>query len=257
MQEILGRPNRNHQRHAFAFVGLIRCGECGAAVTAENKVQRHGHHYVYYHCTKRKLGPRCSQSSIEVDALEEQIRAFLGRIQIDEELLAWSMNEFRGMETEHRSRVSPIRKSLAAAIQEIRAESAELLTLRCRRLVSDDVFALKSQEITNREISVREKLLHEDTGAKQWFEPSAKTFVFANEAPKLFPMASNANRRQILLSLGSNLELRGKILRMSAQTPFLLVERGRRDSHWGTIVDAYAPTLSTIRTTFHGRVSAN
>jgi len=38
VQELLGRPNRQpRQRHAFAFTGLIRCGECGASVTAENK----------------------------------------------------------------------------------------------------------------------------------------------------------------------------------------------------------------------------
>jgi site-specific DNA recombinase len=97
--------------HPFPFTGLIRCGECGAAVTAEEKYQlicvrcrckfasRNTDrcprcqtqvsemtnptllHYTYYHCTKRK-DPRCSQRGVEVRELERQIDAYLSRIQI-------------------------------------------------------------------------------------------------------------------------------------------------------------------------------
>src|SRR5262249_6570083 len=40
-QQILGRNGRpRRQRHHFAFVGMIRCGECGMAVTAEEHVKK-------------------------------------------------------------------------------------------------------------------------------------------------------------------------------------------------------------------------
>ena len=35
-------------------------------VTAEHKTNRFGNRYVYYHCTKRRLDPRCPQPSILV-----------------------------------------------------------------------------------------------------------------------------------------------------------------------------------------------
>ena len=54
-QEILGRKGRPRpQKHQFAYTGLIRCGECGSMVTAEEKDNRYGCHYVYYRCTKKK-----------------------------------------------------------------------------------------------------------------------------------------------------------------------------------------------------------
>ena len=48
-----GRPRP--KRHVFAFVGMMKCGECGLSITAESKTkfQKNGnvHNYTYYHCT--------------------------------------------------------------------------------------------------------------------------------------------------------------------------------------------------------------
>jgi hypothetical protein len=58
VQILLGRKGRPRPKtHAFTFVGTMRCGECGMAITAEEKtkIQQNGnvHHYTYYHCTKK------------------------------------------------------------------------------------------------------------------------------------------------------------------------------------------------------------
>lgn len=40
VQILLGRKGKPRiKRHNFAFTGLIRCGECGAMVTADEKNQ--------------------------------------------------------------------------------------------------------------------------------------------------------------------------------------------------------------------------
>ncbi len=233
VQELLGRPNRRApDRHDFAYTGIISCAECGAAVTAEHKVQRHGHRYVYYHCTKRKAGTRCSQGSVEVRELERQIQAALGRIQVDDDVLRWGLNELRSMEQTHRDAATPARQSLATVVQDTRRESAGLLDLRLRGLLTDDEFTLKKQELVDRELRVKERMLHEETAPARWFEPAERTVRFANEAPKRFLGASNAEKRAILLSFGSNLELKNRILRMTAQPPFQLLEAARRNTGW-------------------------
>jgi DNA invertase Pin-like site-specific DNA recombinase len=53
VQVLLGRKGKPRpQRHSFAFTGLIRCGACGAMITAEEKIKRQKngnvHRYVYY-----------------------------------------------------------------------------------------------------------------------------------------------------------------------------------------------------------------
>jgi DNA invertase Pin-like site-specific DNA recombinase len=238
IQEFLGRPNRRaRDRHDFAYTSLIRCGECGASVTAENKVQRHGHQYVYYHCTKRRAGPRCSQPSIEVTTLEEQIADALARIKIDDEILDWAIRYIRELQGKGAEKATAARDSLADSLRSIRKEADTLLNVRLQGLVSDDEYAAKKQTLVEKEIRVKERIAHEETAPTRWFEPAAKTFIFANRAPKLFPMGSSAEKREIVLSFGSNLVLKDKTLRMSAQKPFLIIEDGRRSFDWQRLCD--------------------
>lgn len=237
IQEMLGKPNRRApEAHDFAFTGLIRCGECGNGVTAEHKVQRHGHRYVYYHCSRRKLGFRCPQPSVEVAALETQIATFLRRIRIDDAMLAWGLRELQAREKRDRAAAAPKPTSLGTVLQETRKESAALLDLRLRGLISDDDYRTKKEELTEQELRIKERVLHEETAPKRWIEPAVKTFRFANQAPKRFPAAANGEKREILISLGSNLVLQDRTLRMEAKKPFLLMEEGRRISDWsGTV----------------------
>ena len=63
VQEIIsGNKPSFYNNYVFAFTGMMRCGECGAGITAENKTkhQKNGntHHYIYYRCTK-KINPKC------------------------------------------------------------------------------------------------------------------------------------------------------------------------------------------------------
>jgi len=168
--------------------------------------------------------------------LEEQIGTYLKRIAINDDVLAWALKELRAFGEARSVAPAPISQSLVTTIQDTRRESAALLDLRLRGLLSDEEFALKRQELVERELRVKERVLHEETAPKRWFEPAERTFRFANQAEKSFPGASNADKRQILSALGSNLELKDKILRMTAKTPFVLMEEGSHNRAWGGIL---------------------
>lgn len=72
--EKIERPR--HKGHNFAFAGLATCGECGAAITAEQHIKKYKNGtwqtFVYYRCTK-KLKP-CDQKYISESDTEEQLR---------------------------------------------------------------------------------------------------------------------------------------------------------------------------------------
>jgi hypothetical protein len=48
------KPRKSKQRHDFPFTGLLTCGECGGAITAQFSRGKCGGIYRYYHCTKKK-----------------------------------------------------------------------------------------------------------------------------------------------------------------------------------------------------------
>src|SRR5205085_7786858 len=92
VQELLGRPTQaRSKKREFAFTGMFKCGECGFSVTAEEKTNRFGSQYTYYHCSKRRLDYRCRQRSVEREEFEAQIEQFLFRLHIHPKLHAYAL----------------------------------------------------------------------------------------------------------------------------------------------------------------------
>lgn len=65
---------------AFAFRGLLKCGQCGADITAQDKFKtlKSGNvkRFVYYNCTRRK-DPNCKEKYINEDKLRELLQGFI------------------------------------------------------------------------------------------------------------------------------------------------------------------------------------
>jgi site-specific DNA recombinase len=59
-QELLGKKDKPKAKtHTFAFTGIIRCGNCGCLVMAEEKrkfikSKKEYATYIYYRCARRK-----------------------------------------------------------------------------------------------------------------------------------------------------------------------------------------------------------
>ena len=73
------RPRKSKKSHDFPFTGLLTCGECGAAITAQWSKGK----YRYYRCTKR-LG-KCSQKYLSEDLLAKQLKNLLQKISISDD----------------------------------------------------------------------------------------------------------------------------------------------------------------------------
>src|SRR3989339_1956356 len=75
----LSRPRETN--HDFAFSGLMRCGECGATITAEQHIKHYKRtnrtvKYIYYRCTKKIKA--CSQPYLEENNLFDQLKSEIG-----------------------------------------------------------------------------------------------------------------------------------------------------------------------------------
>ena len=137
-----GRSFTCAQKHIFAFTGLIRCAECGAAITAEDKTkhQQNGnvHHYTYYRCTKRIK--KCSQKPIRLNAVEAEITNVLGKIRIPTSFHEWAIKQLKAEQAAENNDQSDIitgyRKSLDTCMRKLTA----LLDLRLSGEVNQEEF---------------------------------------------------------------------------------------------------------------------
>lgn len=226
VQEILGRPGRPHNaKHVFAYAGLIRCGFCGCAVTAERKINRQGHRYVYYHCTKKKKSLPCAERSLEVDELELQVIETLRRIQISDDLHKWCQAKVEERRYKS-SEVDGVRtEALARGIAEAERNLATLTDLRVRGLIEDTEYIARREKLRADIARAQEKVAAKLDRKDEWFEPARLVLSFSKLAISWFERADAAQRRMIVAAVGSNLTLLNRIFSIEAVEPFTLVPK--------------------------------
>ena len=221
VQKLLGHPSRPRPKERrFAFTGMIRCGACGLMVTAEDKVnRRYNYHYTYYHCTKRRLDPRCPQPSVEEDSLGAQILDWLAQHAVSPSvhkvLLDHLREENQNVDETIRTRTA----SLDGAIEDARTQMKELTGLRLRNLLTDAEFVERRRELEQTELRLVQQRTRvaKETGR---FEPVEDVLSFSNRAADWFRRGDSRARRLILETVGSNLTLKDKILNIGARKPF-------------------------------------
>lgn len=81
VQETRGVNKGVWRSKTFAFRGLLKCGQCGADITAQDKfktLKKSGEvkRFVYYNCTRRK-DPNCTEKYINEDKLCELLKDFI------------------------------------------------------------------------------------------------------------------------------------------------------------------------------------
>jgi len=263
VQTLLGRHgNPRPQSHPeFSFTGgLIRCGDCGQMVTAEEKhqlicskckfkfayrrktscpscqtpiekmVNPKFLHYTYYHCSKNKKSP-CQQKSITALELENQIRQYLARLQISERFKDWSIKYLHELHEKEIKLRNDIIQAQQKAYQECVRRIDNLVKLKTApansdgSLLSEEEYGQQRLELL-KEKSALEELLN-DTGhrVEQWLTLSEKTFEFAFTAQKRFATGDLKTKKEILSTISSNLTLKDKKLCIEAKKPFFIIEK--------------------------------
>lgn len=222
-----GHIKQRPKTKEFAYTGLIRCGECGAVITAENKVkiQKNGnsHYYTYYHCTKRK-DKNCSQKTIRLENLEEQITEMLNNIEIPSSLTKWAIEVLREegfAESKNRQQIiSSHQKSYNTVVQKIDG----LIEMRANNEITAEEFSDKKIELNKERARLKELLGDQDDSVGNWLDKAEQLFNFAEVAKAKFKNSTLKEKGIILSCLGSNLTLKDGKMAISLQKPLIYIE---------------------------------
>jgi site-specific DNA recombinase len=225
-QRILGRTNRPRpKKHAFRFVGMMRCGACGCAITAEEKFKRpkngNVHHYIYYHCTKKKI-PRCTQRSIEEKTLLAQMQSFLFSIDLPQSYCDWVVKNIGQLaEEEHSDEIIHL-KRLAEAIDKTTQSLKELTKMRYSQLITDEEFALE-RSLLNLERDRLEAATKSTRLTQAWKEEMLYVYRKLASIHDRFIQADATEQKRILLETSSNLTILDGKLIVKAMEPFFQI----------------------------------
>lgn len=269
VQFLLGRKGKPRpKKHTFPFTGQIRCEECGCLFTAETKrklIKSTGEvrEYTFYHCTKKKLGYKCSNTKhVRAEDLEKQIEIEINKLTILPEFRQWAIEAvYEDIEFE-KNNIQKMLESLNKAIEETEAQINRLVEMRYKDLLTDDEYIEKRNELVNKKTKLREELRSLELQADESLELSEKAFDFVTYAHTWFNEGTLEDKKSILMTLGSNLTIKDGILKIQLaewlnpilldykdyKKEYLALEPEERLTATGT-----EGRLSSIRTRWLGR----
>ena len=217
------QPTTKKPANTFPYRGLVKCGECGAAVTAEEKTKRpkNGkvHKYIYYHCTKR-VDPNCKQRSIQEHDLENEFFHILEEIEIPSELHRWAIKELKQRNTEEAENrgaaVGALRRQYDIASQKI----TNLINMRANLELTEEEFRSGKETLLEEKQRLQDMLADSDGNMNDWIDAAERLFDFAENARTAFEEKTPESKAHTLRSLGSNLFLNDKKLSIHWAIPF-------------------------------------
>ena len=208
IQRILGKKGRPRfsASRQFALKGLIKCGECGCSVTAETKQKTLAngevHHYIYYHCTRKK--PCTQRGSIREEDLFNQLNELLDKFDLSPKLYEWGMQALKEMAEKEVSERSDVQVMQFESMKAVQAKLDRLLTLVADGVITAEQYKAQSEPIKALLHERQEEQAEMAERIKNWYEFVGNTLDKLTCAEEKFLIGDLADKKEILIAIGKN-----------------------------------------------------
>ncbi len=241
-EEIQRRSKHFKKSYRFPFLGLARCRECGAAITAEQhikfyKTTNRKVTYIYYRCTK-KLGS-CSQTPITSFEMEEQMRKVVSDVVLPQSWVEqWLKFLERDESVEKQSSETTI-QNLKTEIQEIDRKQNTLLDSYLDSVVDPETYKSKKNKMFETKLKLQEKITKVEETGSSWLEPMREFVNCALQAQKIARAKNNCEELAIFAKrVGSNFFLSNRQLSAEYKKGFSALRAGRGARSASSLTDS-------------------
>ncbi len=273
VQMLLGRKGRPRPKtRSFVYRGPIHCGECGGAVTAEEK-----HHcvctnckhkfsythttecpkchtdmehmknpvtrdYILYHCTKR-TSPNCTQGCINEDELERQLVKELTQLEISPNFRGWALDVLKRQNANESADREVILKAQRKEYDAVVEKIDNLIDMRAGKEIDEDEYRRKKEILLKEKDRVYALLGDTDKRIENWLEVAERGFNFAETARTRFANDTSEDlhvRKEVFAMLGSNYVLKDKMIRIQADDLLFAIKEVKEASL--VSINAFEPT---------------
>lgn len=228
VQEIIdGRKKVIQNSNNFYFMKILRCGECGSSITCEQHSKRYKNGsyqtFVYARCTKKS--GNCSQPYLNAIKLEEQVREYVAGLQISPDLVNWVRDNLK-RRNEKEFEFERVQKGkLTRRLDTILTEKKNVYGMKIEGLISEEEYQTEKNRLINEEKQIKENIVSDGIG--EWTRVMEESLAFASCLTELFEEAKDnpETQRMILRILGSNLELKDRLVRIDAKKLFVFFKQ--------------------------------
>ena len=217
-----GHPQRT-DKTPKALCGLIRCGECGCMITAEEKKG-----YIYYRCTKKKGA--CSQAYVREEILVTNLSEILTQYVMPKD---WTQELLKLVDKDEKN-ASKTASSFVHNLQEQKNNTIHKLDRLTDVYVEQDIaretYLAKKRELMSEKKSVEEKIAKLQKESATWLEPMRewiKDVSMLDEIAKSYDLPSKKLSLQKIF--GSNLTLLNKKIEFIPIKPYASLREAREN----------------------------
>ena len=225
-EQLSARNRRKIRRYNFPFMGLMKCGECGAGITAEQHIKNYkngnSQTFIYYRCTK-KLKP-CPQKYVSESKLEEQLRNTIDEVSLPQK---WAEDWHEWLERDgalERSNAEENLNKLSLELEDLDRKLNILLDSYLDQVIDAEIYRKKKNEIFERKVELQEEIGKIETCGSSWLEPMKEFIDRALQSQKI-ARAKNTKEDLAIFAktVGSNFFLTDRRLSVSFRKGFATV----------------------------------
>ena len=229
IQTLLGRKGKPRAKtHTFPFTGMMRCGECGGMITAEEKTkhQKNGktHHYTYYRCTKKKE-LHCSQKYIESDDLDKEILKDTNKLKIPHSFHTWALKWMKVQNQKDANFAGKIQDNLHSDHKACMNKIDALIDMRASAEITSEEFQRRKSVLLKDKLRLEELMADAGDSIEKRLDRAEKFFNLARDASDTIQNGTLEARKQTLADLGSNLVLKDRKLSIDIEKPLLAIRK--------------------------------
>lgn len=220
VQEILKRkakPRKSKQRHNFPFTGLLTCGECGSAITAQF-AHGNGGTYRYYRCTRKK--GNCAQKYLREDLLVSQLKARLQSVALCDEWTKKMLKQVEAWEKEEAHSSQTFVQNLREKQKETQEKLDKLVSAYIDGDIPKENYLAKKEELLCKKVSLVFQKTNFGRKGKNWIEPLRSWILDIQKAEKLPQSESFGEIKEFVQKIGTNHTLLDKSASFSFIAPW-------------------------------------
>lgn len=221
VQTMMDRRGTGGQRtHLFAYTGMMRCGECSCAITAE--IQRN---HIYYHCTRTK-GPCSQKRFIREEKLEEQLKTVLTDLHIPQTFLTYAFEKTRKAHAKEATVRDTSRRSLERRYDESKRRLDSLLQMKLSpknangEMLSDDEYLAQKHKIKDEIDTLNEQINAQKDQGITWVDDCERFIANTQEFCRRFENGTLEEKRELFLLICSNITIKDENVAFSYAEPF-------------------------------------
>ncbi len=226
VQTMIDRRGTGSQRsHLFAYTGLMQCGECGCAITAQ--IQR-GH--IYYHCTRNK-GPCSQKKYVREEEIEKLLKDVLAGLIIPSSFLSFAWKKVKQIHKLEAKSIDTQRKSAERSYNECKRRLDNLLQMKLSPKNVDDILLTDDQYIEQKRIIMEEmerieaKLQDKKGAGTNWVDDCESFINTTQEYCRRLENGTLDEKKELFLLVCSNMTLKDEELAFSYAEPFASISK--------------------------------